>query len=62
MKCPIKLKHGKVPDYKFNHEQLELGTKIEKEHINKTCVAKQITKAHLTEHKDYYKRLKKAGL
>lgn len=62
MKCPIKFKHGGVPDSKFNPQQLKWGIKVEQEHTNSKCLAKQIAKAHLLEHKDYYTRLRKAKL
>jgi len=62
MKCPIMLKHGRVPDSKFNKIQLRNGIKVEKEHTNNPCIAKQIAKAHLLEKKNYYKILKKVGL
>jgi len=62
MKCPIMLKHGKMPDSKFNKIQLRNGIKVEKEHTNNTCIAKQIAKAHLTEKKNYYILLKKYKL
>jgi hypothetical protein len=62
MKCPIKLKHGNIPDRMFNKSQLMAGIKVEKEHTNNSCIAKQIAKSHLKENKNYYKLLKKAGL
>jgi len=58
MKCAIKLKHGSIPDNKFNTSQLKMGIRVEKEHTNKACVAKQIAKAHLHEHPSYYTKLK----
>ena len=48
------LKHSKVPDYKFDKEQLRKGIKVELEHTNSKKVAKAIAKAHLTENKFYY--------
>jgi hypothetical protein len=62
MKCPVKFKHGSVPDRMFNVTQLATGTKIEREHTNNPCIAKQIAKAPLTENKNYYKLLKKVKL
>lgn len=62
MKCKIFLKHGGVPDSKFNLKQLRVGTLVEKEHSNNLCISKQIAKAHLVEDKDYYKKLKKFKL
>lgn len=62
MKCPIKFKNGSIPDRMFNKTQLMIGMKIEKEHTNKSCIAKQIAKSHLKENPAYYKILKKVGL
>jgi hypothetical protein len=56
------LKHGNDPDSRFNRVQLRIGTRIEREHTGSPAVAKAIAKAHLSERKDYYKRLRKAGL
>jgi hypothetical protein len=53
------LKKGDIPDNRFNRIQLNIGTKVEKEHTNNPSVAKQIAKAHLTESSDYYKYLRK---
>jgi len=61
MKC-VKLKWGWLPDKRFNKNQLRAGIKVEKEHTNDACIAKQIAKAHLIENPKYYKKLKKAGL
>jgi hypothetical protein len=61
-KCVVKLKHGGLPDSKFNKVELSRGIKVEKEHTGLTCIAKQIAKAHLFEDKKYYIKLKKAGL
>lgn len=61
-KCKIKLKKGDIPDSMFNKSQLKKGIKVETEHTNDKSIAKQIAKAHLTEEKDYYTKLKKAGL
>ena len=58
----VKLKFGNVPDNKFNKKQLAMGTKVESEHTNNKCIAKQIAKGHLSEHKDYYIKLRKARL
>ena len=56
----IKLKHGDVPDEKFDAEQLAMGVKVEmEEHTDDPELAKQIAKAHLVEIKDYYTRLAK---
>ena len=63
MKCPkIKLKHGKDPDSKFDPRQLKVGIKVETEHTNCKSIAKQIAKAHLSEDKNYYIKLRKAKL
>jgi hypothetical protein len=58
----IKFKKGNIPDSKFNKQQLKVGIRVEKEHTNNAAIAKQIVKAHLSENKNYYKKLKKAGL
>jgi uncharacterized Zn finger protein (UPF0148 family) len=50
------LKHSKVPDSKFDTVQLKKGIGVEMEHTTSRKVAKAITKAHLTENKDYYKK------
>ena len=63
MRCDsVKLKKGNIPDSVFNFVQLKHGIAIEKEHTNNPCIAKKIAKAHLSENKNYYKLLKKAGL
>lgn len=62
MPCKVIFKMGSVPDSKFNSKQLKAGVRVEKEHTNNLCWAKQIAKAHLMERGDYYKKLKKAGL
>lgn len=61
-KCKPIFKQGWLPDSKFNKRALSMGVKVEKEHTNNPCWAKQIAKAHLVEDKAYYKKLKKAGL
>jgi glycerol-3-phosphate cytidylyltransferase-like family protein len=53
------LKHSKVPDSKFDKKELNKGIKVEMEHTRSKKVAKAIAKAHLTESKDYYKKLAK---
>lgn len=59
-------KSKKVPDEKFNLEELKKGIEVEMEHTNDPYVAKIIAKDHLAEIPDYYTRLlkmeKKAGL
>lgn len=47
------------PDKEFNQTQLRAGTRIELEHTKNKSVAKTIAKAHLMEHPDYYKALRK---
>ena len=47
---------------KFDPKQLEMGTKVEKEHTKSTKKAKKIATDHLKEKPDYYTKLKKAGL
>jgi hypothetical protein len=56
------LKRGRVSDRRFNHKQLKIGTRHEREHTNNWRLAKQIAKAHLYEDPYYYKKLRKAGL
>ena len=58
----LKLKKGNVPDSQFNKRQLAIGMKVEREHSNDPMIAKQIAKSHLVEDKNYYFKLKKAGL
>jgi len=41
------------PDEKFDKEQLEKGTRVELEHSKDPEIAKEITKDHLTETKDF---------
>ena len=53
------LKHGNDPDSWFDKKQLAAGTKVELEHTNKLCVAKKISKAHLSEFPSYYIALSK---
>jgi len=55
----VHLKKGNILDKMFNKYQLMKGIKVEKEHTDNPSIAKQITKAHLTENKDYYKYLSK---
>jgi hypothetical protein len=50
------------PDSSFSKEQLMAGVKTELEHTKSKSLAKEIAKDHLTERKDYYRRLSKAGL
>ena len=58
----MKLKHGNVPDSKFDKTQLKMGIRTELEHTYSRTLAKQIAKAHLVEDRKYYTKLKKAGL
>jgi hypothetical protein len=46
-------------DKEFDPEELKAGKKIEKEHTPDKDKVKEISKDHLTEIPDYYKRLKK---
>ena len=48
---------GLLPDSDFDPEQLEAGIKVEMEHTDNPDVAKQIAKGHLSEDKDYYRKL-----
>ena len=56
------LKQSQIPDSRFNKMQLKAGMKVEREHTNNMNIAKAIAKAHLKEDKDYYKKLRLAGL
>lgn len=47
------------PDSDFNAGQLTAGMKVEEEHTKDKKATKEIAKDHLTEDKDYYKKLKK---
>jgi hypothetical protein len=61
MKKAEKLKGGEGdnrPDSDFDPEQLKAGIKVELEHTDDRVKAKEIVKDHLTEHADYYKKLK----
>jgi Protein of unknown function (DUF5661) len=53
----IRLKHGADPDERFSPRELKMGMGIEKEHSDDPTIAKQITKAHLSEIPDYNTRL-----
>lgn len=61
-KCGVVLKWGWLPDKRFNKTQLKAGIKVEKEHSNKVCIAKQIAKSHLVEDPKYYIKLRRAKL
>lgn len=54
----INLKGSDVPDNKFDKKQLEIGTNVEKEHIDIPLIVKAISKAHILENKNYYIFLK----
>jgi hypothetical protein len=49
-------------DSSFNKKELLEGTRHEREHTKFKSIAKEIAKDHLTERKDYYTALDKAGL
>lgn len=51
-----------VPDEEFDPKELAKGILVELEHTDDFAIAKEIAKDHLTEDKDYYKKLIKAGL
>jgi hypothetical protein len=54
---------GKDLDIKrVNHQQLLIGTAVEKEHSTNKSVAMRIALDHLAEHPDYYTKLMEAGL
>ena len=44
------------------YAEIAMGTKVEMEHTKSREKAEKIAKEHLSEHPDYYSRLKKAGL
>lgn len=52
-------KHGNDPDKLFDKKELKKGIKIEMEHTNSKKIAKQITKAHLSEDPHYNTHLEK---
>jgi hypothetical protein len=43
----------------FDAKQLTKGTKVEMEHTDDPAIAKEIAMDHLSEDKDYYKKLEK---
>lgn len=47
------------PDSDFDPTELRKGMHVEEEHTRDTAIAKEIAKDHLTEDKDYYKKLAK---
>lgn len=47
------------PDSKYDKKQIQMGIKVEMEHVNDKDKAKEIAKDHLEEASDYYTRLKK---
>lgn len=62
LKLAEKLKGGLAdgkPDSDFKPSSLQAGMKVEKEHTSDMAVAKEVAKDHLTEDKQYYKKLKK---
>jgi len=58
----MRFKHGSDPDYLFDKRQLRMGIKVEMEHTSDPKIAKKISKAHLSEKRNYYSILKKVGL
>jgi len=62
-------RHNYIPDDNFNKKELNIGIKIEYEHVPDSVIsgnpefalliAKNIAKDHLSEYKDYYTRLVK---
>lgn len=50
------------PDGDYDPEQLAIGIKEEMEHTDNPAIAGKIAKDHLDESRDYYRKLKKAGL
>lgn len=59
------LKGGKGDGTKnsdFPKKQIRMGTKIEREHTKSNKIASEIARDHLSEDRQYYTKLKKAGL
>jgi len=59
-KAPDSIKGGLadgIPDRAFNKRELNKGIKVEFEHVDKRNLAKEISKDHLSEDKNYYKKL-----
>jgi len=56
--------HGEDPrpDGNYDPEELASGLKEEMEHTDNPAIAAKIAKDHLDEDKEYYQKLKKAGL
>lgn len=54
----IDLKKANIPDSQFDKKNLAIGMKIESEHSNNPAIQKAIAKAHLSEDKAYYQKLK----
>lgn len=58
---PKELLHGgkgdNRPDRAFDPVQLRAGMRVEREHTTSKAAQKEISKDHLTEDKDYYKKL-----
>lgn len=52
-------KHQQMSDDQFDSNELKMGIEIETEHTDNRAIAKEITKDHLAECKDYYTRLNK---
>jgi hypothetical protein len=50
------------PDAIFKPKELKMGQKVEQEHTQSPKIAKEIGKDHLSEDKNYYSKLKQAGL
>ena len=47
---------------KFDREQLAIGTREEMEHTGDVNTARQIAATHLSQDKDYYRKMQQAGL
>lgn len=62
-RCPVGLatRAGKRP-LDFDPRQLRAGMRVEREHTPDRRLARCIAMDHLTEHPDYYRRLRRAGL
>lgn len=52
-------KHRDIDDSKFNPRELQIGIQIELEHTDNHMLAKEITKDHLSECRNYYTKLLK---
>jgi hypothetical protein len=57
-RLPGGMADGKKPE-DFDQKELEMGAKVEREHVHNDDLAREVAMDHLTEIPDYYTRLKK---